>query len=401
LLPRVKIQVRVDFPLYRIQSGRTHRAQSQYLEQHPQLPNKFFDDPEDPRVQEAQRQILLQMIHEEGLAKDLEQRKQERPIVLTKDGFIVDGNRRITALREQQIEYATAVVLPEDAQREEIFETELELQMARDTKSEYNWIDELLHIRLGHREYGESLERIAKRMRKSKDDLKASLEVLTFIDEYLAWAVQSGQYHKVPEDVEQAFSDLASRIKARNVDRLSANAKNAIKHACFAVIKGGRGRGKVYEAIRSIIQYMAQQPAEVVERLRGHVSLPSSDTKAISTTGTKGRKSVDDPLARLADADLASTAQPYVTLGKAFERPDTAATVAPKLVEVVEELDEEKKEEKKQPNPVQLLEKAELVLGKVKLDANSARIERVVELLEQINGHVEKLSEIVGKSKKK
>jgi hypothetical protein len=90
-VPLVKIKVRVDFPLYRIQSGRTHRAQSKYLEQHSELPAVFFDDPEDDKVQEAQRQILLQMIEERGLADDLEERHQQQPIVLTKDGFIVDG----------------------------------------------------------------------------------------------------------------------------------------------------------------------------------------------------------------------------------------------------------------------------------------------------------------------
>jgi hypothetical protein len=400
-VPLVKIKLRVDFPLYRIQSGRTHRAQSKYLEQHPDLPSGFFDDPEDDKVQEAQRQILLQMIEERGLAEDLEERHQQQPIVLTKDGFIVDGNRRITALREQKEEYAIAVVLPEDAQSDEIYDTELELQMARDTKSEYNWIDELLHVRYGNKVLKESIERIAKRMRKSKEELRTALEVLSFVDEYLAWAGQASQYHKVPDDMEQAFGDLVSRMKARSVDRLSANAKSGIKHACFAVIKTGRGTGKVYEAIRSIIQHMAQQPAEIVERLREHVGFQAHSAKGKSADGAKGKNDVEDPLARLADADLASTAQPYVTLSKAFEDPDAGAIVAPKLVEVVEELEEEKKEEKKQPNPVQVLEKVELQLAKIKLDARSAKLERVAELLERINGHVEKLAELVGKIKKK
>lgn len=397
----MKVKVRVDFPLYRIHSGRTHRAQSKYLEQHPELPTDFFNDPEDDRVQEAQRQILRQMIEEKGLASDLEDRDQQQPIVLTRDGFIVDGNRRITALREQKVEYAIAVVLPDDAQSDEIYDTELELQMARDTKSEYNWIDELLHVRYGNKVLNEPIDRIAKRMRKSKDELRTDLEVLTFVDEYLAWAGQAGQYHKVPDDMEQAFGDLVSRMKARAVDRLSANAKSAIKHACFAVIKSGRGTGKVYEAIRSIILHMSQQPAEIVERLREQVEFPKPESKDKATDRAKTQKVTEDPLARLADADLASTAQPYVTLAQAFERPDTGAVVAPKLVEVVEELDEEKKEEKKQPNPVQMLERVEGQLSKVKLDAKAARTERVAELLGQINSHVEKLAEVVGKSTKK
>jgi hypothetical protein len=139
------------------------------------------------------------------------------------------------------------VVLPEDALSDEIFDTELELQMARDTKSEYNWIDELLHVRYGNKVLKESIDRIAKRIRKSKEELRVSLEVLTFVDEYLAWAGQAGQYHKVPDDMEQAFGDLVSRMKARNVDRLSANAKSAHQ---ARVLCGHQDRARQWKGLR-------------------------------------------------------------------------------------------------------------------------------------------------------
>src|SRR5262245_42282213 len=84
-----RIQIRAAFPLYRIQSGRTRLAQAAYLDEHPELPKEFFQDPEDPKVQQAQHQILLRMIAEKGLNKDLGDRGQREPLVLTKDGFVV------------------------------------------------------------------------------------------------------------------------------------------------------------------------------------------------------------------------------------------------------------------------------------------------------------------------
>jgi hypothetical protein len=148
-LPFVKIRVKTTFPMYRIQSGRTHRAQCAYLASHTELPASFFDDPEDERVQLAQEAILLQKIKEKDLDTDLRDRKQHSPIILTYDGFIVDGNRRVAALRAEKESYVHAVVLPRDATSAEIYETELELQMGQDTKAAYNWVDELVHIRYG------------------------------------------------------------------------------------------------------------------------------------------------------------------------------------------------------------------------------------------------------------
>ncbi len=102
-LALARIRIETDFPLYRIQSGRTHRAQAAYLDTHRQLPKDFFSDPEDPKVQRAQHEILLGMIHEKGLSTDLGQRGQLAPLVLTKDGYVVDGNRRLAALRESAL----------------------------------------------------------------------------------------------------------------------------------------------------------------------------------------------------------------------------------------------------------------------------------------------------------
>src|SRR5579859_5518077 len=79
-IPLRRISIETDFPLYRIQSGRTHRAQSEYLERHPQVGKDFFEDPEEPKVQRAQHEILLGMIGERELDKDLDDRGQLAPL---------------------------------------------------------------------------------------------------------------------------------------------------------------------------------------------------------------------------------------------------------------------------------------------------------------------------------
>jgi hypothetical protein len=176
-IPLHKIRVEADLPLFRIQSGRTHRAQCRYLEQHG-LDKDFFDDPEEPRVQKAQYEILLSMIGEKELDEDLKVRKQLNPIVLTADGTVVDGNRRLTALRQKKVQYVEAVVLPSDALSHEIYETELEFQMQRDTKAEYDWINQALHIEYGITKLDETDEKLARRMRSPSRTYASSLRSL-------------------------------------------------------------------------------------------------------------------------------------------------------------------------------------------------------------------------------
>ncbi|MGH3260646.1 MAG: hypothetical protein ACRDNS_01485, partial [Trebonia sp.] len=120
--PLVKIDVPIGFPLYNVNSGRTHRAQRAWIEEQ-NRPSNFFGDPEDDEVQTVQHALLKEMIDLRNLAEDLQNRQQRNAIVLTYDGFIVDGNRRVAALREAgDVENAVAVVLPSDATAPEVYE---------------------------------------------------------------------------------------------------------------------------------------------------------------------------------------------------------------------------------------------------------------------------------------
>lgn len=384
--------MRADFPLYNIKSGRTHRAQSAYLERHPDLKRDFFQDPEDQRVQQAQKEILLRMIGEKDLDEDLKDKKQQTPLVLTKDGYIVDGNRRITALREQGVTYVTAVVLPEDATADEIYETELTLQMARDTKAEYNWIDELLHIQYGIEELGEKAADIATKMRKSVEAIAADLEILSYVNQYLEWASARGQFHKVPQNSKQPFIDLSLGLKGQAVKGLSKTAKEAIKVACFAAIHSSSG----YEAIRDIIRRLSKQAEAVVEKLREQGIKEGKTSHKV-----KGADDDEDPLARLAAADAKGTGTPHVTLAAVFSDPDRAKAAVEPLMTAIDELAEEEREESRSNNPLRALTRAEALLKKIRLDANCRGDAKIGQTLEAITEHVDRLAQELAGTKKK
>jgi hypothetical protein len=387
-IPLRKIQIDTDFPLYRIQSGRTHRAQCAYIEEH-RLQSDFFDDPEDPKVQAAQHAILLRMIAEEGLDEDLKHRGQRAPLVLTTDGYVVDGNRRLAALREQKEQYVDAVVLPQDAQSRDIYETEIELQMQRETKAEYNWIDQALHIEYGIRELEESIDTVAKRMRMTRGDVSRELQKLTLVRQYLTWLGEENQYHRVPNpsaggSMEQAFNDMARSFATPPFLRTSAPQKRVVHEACFDAIKNEAG----YTDIRTIIKHLTQNPTRIAQRLReqGITRTPSRRASRPEHKPQRDSKGgSDDPLKALAGGDELP--------GDMSELLDIIGDkdAAPKVREVIEQIVAEERESKRQQQPLQRMQHALNDLRQVELSKDTDGFTQVAKTLEFLQKEIDRL----------
>jgi hypothetical protein len=397
-----RVRVKATFPLYRIQSGRTRLAQSAYLDEHPEIPKDFFQDPEDPKVQQTQHQILLRLIAEKDLNKDLEDRGQREPLVLTKDGFVVDGNRRLASLREEEKDYVEAVVLPEDAEAAEIYETELELQMQKETKAPYNWIDQALHINYGIKDLREDIKTVAARMRLSEQEVKDEIEKLELVRSYLEWLGEPGKYHKVPSDstgsMKEAFGHLAQRLTSREMLRRPAAERRTIRNAVFLAISQEAG----YMQVRSIVKQMSQKSTKIVERLRKKkvISTKSTKKKPAASAPKAKRRVTDstDPLRALVDDTDTTVEDDLEDLHLLVADAANAKDVGPALMEAIEELEEEEKETKRQQRPLERIRAAVASLEKVDLDsateglAEIAReISRVFEEAERLRKSIEKI----------
>lgn len=391
----VKIEVPIDFPLYRLQSGRTHRAQADYIERHG-LPANFFDDPESDEAQAAQHEILLQMIDEEGLAQDLV-KGQKNPLVLTYDGFIVDGNRRTAALRDEgKVENPIAVVLPRDATASEIYETELELQMARQTKADYNWIDEALHVRYGieqlydRRSPDEAIHAIASRMNRPDAEVKEIIGRLNLVDLYLDWLGQPGKYHRIGAErqspAEQAFKELFIRESAQALKALPEQQRRAIRHACFTVIRQEGG----YQDIRNVANALRTRPQDVVERVREELPvelkerLDEPPPEEVAPAEPRGL------LDELAGAEETGAA-PGAELLNVVDEPTHAAQVAPVIIEVAQDIAEEAKETRRHGEPAKKVERALKLLQDVSLVPETERLGDIARALHKISAEIDRL----------
>jgi hypothetical protein len=81
-----------------------------------------------------------------ALQDELDDYGQKEPGIISPDGILVDGNTRCAAMRDLGIQDIRVGVLPADTSRRDINNVELALQLRRDKRREYSYINRLIAI---------------------------------------------------------------------------------------------------------------------------------------------------------------------------------------------------------------------------------------------------------------
>ncbi|NJQ14706.1 ParB/RepB/Spo0J family partition protein [Streptomyces bohaiensis] len=81
-----------------------------------------------------------------ALQDELDDFGQKEPGIISPDGILVDGNTRCAALRKLGIKNIRVGVLPADTSRRDINNVELALQLRKDKRREYSYINRLIAI---------------------------------------------------------------------------------------------------------------------------------------------------------------------------------------------------------------------------------------------------------------
>lgn len=124
---------------------RSHRIKSQ-LESDLSAKAAIAQDAEGEQAQEAIRKLLRATPGFEALKNDLEQKDQREPGIITRQGRLINANTRAVALADLGREYIEVAVLPADATIGEIYDLELDLQVAQDYRQDYTFTNQLLFI---------------------------------------------------------------------------------------------------------------------------------------------------------------------------------------------------------------------------------------------------------------
>lgn len=105
-----------------------------------------------------------------ALLDELDDVGQRDPGIVSPDGILVDGNTRAAALRELGIPNIKVGVLPSDTSRGDINAVELSLQLRKDRRRDYTYINRLIAIEEELRR-GRSEEDVAKDFNIKRDTL--------------------------------------------------------------------------------------------------------------------------------------------------------------------------------------------------------------------------------------
>src|SRR5579863_778084 len=130
----------IDVPIYRMENFRTFTDQREYVVKEKLSQNYFKTGLEVESIQQVQHNLLVALARK-GVAGSvvpvievLKREKQRESILITSSGVVVNGNRRLAAMRELYVDgdasfsHVRCAVLPEDATAGDILDIEAALQ---------------------------------------------------------------------------------------------------------------------------------------------------------------------------------------------------------------------------------------------------------------------------------
>ena len=160
----------------------------------------------------------------EKTLKDLADKGQQVDGIITKDGIIIDGNRRATLLRKlfkgeatrfhknlEDFRFFKAIVLSEDIDDKEIMALETRIQIGEDKKLDYNPICIYIKVdNLSKADYND--QQIANYMNCSESDVKERKEIFKLMEEYLE-SIGKPNHYTLLEGLEDQFINTKTVFK--------------------------------------------------------------------------------------------------------------------------------------------------------------------------------------------
>ncbi|MET3663345.1 hypothetical protein [Aquamicrobium ahrensii] len=281
--PKV-ISLPISVPLYRMENCRTFSAQQTEIAREGLDKDYFAKGQELTTAQQSQHEILVKLAKQgtesvTPIIAVLQQDGQREPILISSSGIVVNGNRRLSAMREllrkadgsvdERFTNIRCAVLPPDVSRDEIDDIEADLQARPQTKLDYDWIGDARLIRR-QVDKGRSTKEVADRLRRSKADIENVLQALDEADLYLSeWIEKPGEYERVQEG-QQIFGDLP-----KSIARKDANLQNASRAIAWSIYENrDRITGRLYR-LNAAFGKLAPKVLEILEE-----QLDLSDSQA-------------------------------------------------------------------------------------------------------------------------
>lgn len=339
------ISLELNLPVYRMDNCRAFSAQQTEIATKSLDKDFFSKGQEQSSTNQVQHDILVKLANQEtssvaSIVKILETDGQREPILITNTGVVVNGNRRLAAMRElhqekdgtadNRFDYVKCSVLPSDTTRDEIDDIEADLQARPQTKLEYDWIGDARLVRR-QIEKGRSTKDVATRLRRSKPDIENTLQALDEADLYLnEWVGKPGNYDLVSGEGQQIFSDIPKNIKNKTPEL--QNASRAIAWSLF------ENRNKITGRVYRLNPAFGKLAPTVVDLLVDQLDLAS--------TAESGDNNEEDFEIDIEPDESTGDYAPVISVLRNEETKEKATDALIEACEVAIELDKEQNVEK-------------------------------------------------------
>lgn len=231
----------------------------------------------DPETEEGKKTIenLLwesKKTKNEITKKDIQEKGQLKVGIITRDGIVIDGNRRLMLLNKLKPKYShfNAIVLPVTFEDDSIEVEKLETtyQMGEDEKQGYNPIEKYLKAKQIYKKLTEqfshedSIKQIAEWMGEEKSVVEEWLGVVKIIDEYLEYLHYNGIYAMAdtPNDgkedlflfIKKWINSFSEKESGKGFDGYQDLDVDELKQICFDYVRAKIGKsydGKMFRNI--------------------------------------------------------------------------------------------------------------------------------------------------------
>jgi hypothetical protein len=355
------ITVDHDVLVYRVENGRLITQLREHAREHGEDLADIYARQDTAEIQQLLHNLLVAQAGDPRgpILHELErQQLQTEPLLITAEGVVVNGNRRLAAMREllhcnpeRYAAFATvsAAMLPAEAGAADLEFVEAALQMAPETKLAYGWIGRRLKMRRQRDELKLPLASICESYRiEDAADIDREIQDLALAEDYLDSYRGEPAHYSLINDAEALFVGLRQRLSL-----LPEALRRLWRLAGFAMIDG---RANVQGPMDRQFPFAPPAPEH----------LPASALRALAD---------DHDLLAPSEAggEPALTLQAEEKLAAVLADRSRSGELAPELYRLMERLRAEHQDQRLPKRVIKQLEKVRQSLSRLEPDRFSGR----------------------------
>ena len=259
----------LEFLYFNIKNG---RFKAEYLEEVRRRGGKELDPTDEKDSKRIQTLLLnLDPNSTSQTEEDIKQRGQWQPGIMTDDGFVIDGNRRLSILQklssiDKKFNMMKVARLPNSVNKNDLWKLEAGIQLGKDEIVRYGPINELLKLREGI-EAGLGPLEIAHTLYGYEDvkEIEKKLDRLKLIENYLEFNGTPQKYSEAKNKVEH-FINLQNIMTYLDSYTDDAELKRDVKRAIFGLIQDGRSHLEIRK-VREMLKYNSEKALDYLKQI--------------------------------------------------------------------------------------------------------------------------------------